>query len=116
MCFSGPPAQVEDLLATCRVRPLVNQVELHPLCAQRKLVGVCFRHGVQCVAHSALGDQVRTRVRRGAWMCPSDQVAGGRRPTAAAHAQALIPRTVMNIGLGATRCVCRTVLTESWRL
>ncbi|GIL46419.1 hypothetical protein Vafri_3418 [Volvox africanus] len=49
--------QVEELLATCRIRPLVNQVELHPLCAQRKLVGVMFRMGVQCVAYSPLGGQ-----------------------------------------------------------
>ncbi|KXZ51511.1 hypothetical protein GPECTOR_12g474 [Gonium pectorale] len=49
--------QVEALLATCRIRPVVNQVELHPLCPQRKLVGVLFRHGVQCVAYSPLGGQ-----------------------------------------------------------
>ncbi|GLI59279.1 hypothetical protein VaNZ11_001128 [Volvox africanus] len=49
--------QVEELMATCRIRPLVNHVELHPLCAQRKLVGVMFRMGVQCVAYSPLGGQ-----------------------------------------------------------
>ncbi len=31
------------------------QVELHPLLAQRKLVGVCARRGVTCVAYSPLG-------------------------------------------------------------
>jgi diketogulonate reductase-like aldo/keto reductase len=36
-------AQVEQLLASCRIRPSVNQVELHVLNAQRKLVGVLFR-------------------------------------------------------------------------
>ncbi|EFJ45425.1 hypothetical protein VOLCADRAFT_94271 [Volvox carteri f. nagariensis] len=32
-------SKLEDLLAVCRIRPQVNQVELHPMCAQRKLVG-----------------------------------------------------------------------------
>eukprot|EP00891_Asterochloris_glomerata_P008518 jgi/Astpho2/8518/gw1.00125.50.1_t len=47
--------QVEDLLAQARVKPVVNQVELHPLLSQRKLVGTCLRKGVHCVAHSPLG-------------------------------------------------------------
>ncbi|GLC37300.1 hypothetical protein PLESTB_001138800 [Pleodorina starrii] len=49
--------QVEELLSSCRIRPVVNQVELHPLNAQRKLVGVLFRMGLQCVAYSPLGGQ-----------------------------------------------------------
>ena len=35
--------QVEELLEYARIRPVANQVELHPLLAQRKLVGVCLR-------------------------------------------------------------------------
>ena len=35
--------QVEGLLETARIKPVINQVELHPLLAQRKLVGVCAR-------------------------------------------------------------------------
>lgn len=35
--------QVEALLASARVKPVCNQVELHPQLPQRKLVGVCFR-------------------------------------------------------------------------
>lgn len=35
--------QVEDLLEYARIKPVINQVELHPLLAQRKLVGVCAR-------------------------------------------------------------------------
>jgi len=51
-------AQVEEVLALAkspRHRPVVNQVELHPRLALRKLVGVCRRKGVQCVAYSPLG-------------------------------------------------------------
>lgn len=50
----GLPA-VEEVLGFAKVRPVVNQVELHPLLAQRKLVGVCARRGVRCVAYSPLG-------------------------------------------------------------
>ena len=34
---------VEEVLGTAKVPPVVLQVELHPLLAQRKLVGVCLR-------------------------------------------------------------------------
>lgn len=36
-------AQVEELLGWAQIKPIINQVELHPLLAQRKLVGVCLR-------------------------------------------------------------------------
>ena len=35
--------QVEELLAHARIKPVANQVEVHPFMAQRKLVGVCAR-------------------------------------------------------------------------
>lgn len=34
---------MEKLLEVAKVKPVVNQVELHPLLAQRKLVGTCLR-------------------------------------------------------------------------
>jgi len=48
-------AQLEQILSWARIKPAVNQVELHPLLAQRKLVGVCGRMGVRCVGYSPLG-------------------------------------------------------------
>ncbi|KAI8476704.1 MAG: NADP-dependent oxidoreductase domain-containing protein [Monoraphidium minutum] len=48
-------AQAEAVLKAARHKPLVNQVELHPLLAQRKMVGVLFRQGVACVAYAPLG-------------------------------------------------------------
>jgi len=36
-------SQVEALLAQCRIKPVCNQVELHPLNSQRKLVGTLLR-------------------------------------------------------------------------
>lgn len=47
--------QIEEVLGYARIKPVVNQVELHPLLAQRKLVGVCLRKGVHSVAYSPLG-------------------------------------------------------------
>ena len=35
---------MEETLSYARIKPVVNQVELHPLLAQRKLVGVCLRN------------------------------------------------------------------------
>jgi len=38
-----------------RVKPVVNQVELHPMLQQNKLVSRCFDMGVQCLAFGPLG-------------------------------------------------------------
>ena len=35
--------QVEELLEHARIKPVANQIELHPFLAQRKMVGVCAR-------------------------------------------------------------------------
>lgn len=51
--FSLP--QVEQILGSCKIRPTVLQIELHPMCAQRKMVGVCKRYGIQIAAHHPLG-------------------------------------------------------------
>jgi len=37
---------LEDLLASCRVKPMVNQIELHPLLTQRETVEFCKREGI----------------------------------------------------------------------
>lgn len=46
--------QVEEVLAFARIKPVVNQIELHPLLAQRKLVGVCLRKVGCCVCETCL--------------------------------------------------------------
>lgn len=42
--------QIDLVLQIAKVKPVVNQIELHPLLAQRKLVGTCLRK----VRHSPL--------------------------------------------------------------
>ncbi|KAI7845228.1 hypothetical protein COHA_001272 [Chlorella ohadii] len=48
-------AQVEGLVSWARIKPVCNQVELHPMLAQRKLVDGCRRLGVQPIAYGPLG-------------------------------------------------------------
>lgn len=45
---------LEDLMADCRVVPMVNQIECHPLLAQRDLRAFCAQHGIQVEAWSPL--------------------------------------------------------------
>lgn len=47
--------QVEDLLEYAHIKPVINQVELHPLLAQRKLVGVCARKVDSSIAYACDG-------------------------------------------------------------
>lgn len=51
--------KLQDLLAHSRLRPEVNQVELHPLLQQPELLEVCAREGVHVTAYSPLGSQDR---------------------------------------------------------
>ena len=50
-----PAALLRELLAGCRIAPLVNQVELHPYLQQRGLVDCCRESGVGVQAYSPLG-------------------------------------------------------------
>ena len=47
--------KLQDLLAHGRLRPEVNQVELHPLLQQPELVAFCNAHGIHLTAYSPLG-------------------------------------------------------------
>lgn len=38
---------LEDLMGSCRIKPMVNQVELHPLHTQKKLFSFCRKEGIQ---------------------------------------------------------------------
>lgn len=45
---------LQELLATARVVPAVNQVEFHPWLYQKKLLEFCRAHGIQLEAYSPL--------------------------------------------------------------
>lgn len=38
---------LEDLMGSCRIKPMVNQVEMHPLLTQKKLLMFCRKEGIQ---------------------------------------------------------------------
>lgn len=46
---------LEEMAAYASVLPAVNQVEMHPRCAQRQLLETCARMGITVVAYSPLG-------------------------------------------------------------
>jgi alcohol dehydrogenase (NADP+) len=47
--------KIRELLPNCRLKPEVNQVELHPLLQQRDLVAYCTSNGIHITAYSPLG-------------------------------------------------------------
>ncbi|XP_078608537.1 aldo-keto reductase family 1 member B1-like isoform X6 [Branchiostoma floridae x Branchiostoma japonicum] len=53
--------QLERLLQNCRIKPAVNQVELHPYLAQPELVDFCKRNDILVTAFSALGAPARPK-------------------------------------------------------
>ena len=56
--------KLEELAGAARIRPAVNQVELHPYLAQRELVEACRRHRVVVTAYSPLGSRARPETLR----------------------------------------------------
>ncbi|KAK2070056.1 hypothetical protein P8C59_004589 [Phyllachora maydis] len=50
-------AGLERLLSFARIKPVVNQVEIHPFLPNAELVDYCFRHQIVPAAYSPLGSQ-----------------------------------------------------------
>lgn len=45
---------IEEIIKMCRVRPVLNQVEIHPLFTQKPLIEYCKSEGIQVEAYSPL--------------------------------------------------------------
>jgi alcohol dehydrogenase (NADP+) len=58
--------KLHELLAHCRIRPEVNQVERHPLLQQPELLAHCAAAGVHITAYSPLGSGDRPAALKGA--------------------------------------------------
>ena len=48
---------LQQLLKFARIKPVVNQIEIHPFLPNGKLVDFCFENGIMPVAYSPLGSQ-----------------------------------------------------------
>ncbi|TLD25050.1 hypothetical protein PspLS_05921 [Pyricularia sp. CBS 133598] len=55
--------KTQRLLATARIKPAVNQVELHPYLPQHELMDFSAKHGILLVAHQPLGGRPVPAVR-----------------------------------------------------
>ena len=54
--------KTKRILEVARIRPVVNQVELHPYLPQKDLVDFCHREHIIPVAHQPLGGRLVTAV------------------------------------------------------
>ncbi len=58
--------KLQNLLDNCRIRPAVNQVEMHPLLSQPKLKKFCDANSVLMTAYSPLGSGDRSTMMKAA--------------------------------------------------
>lgn len=47
--------QLQDILKNCEIKPVVNQIEVHPYLQNDKLVEFCQNNGIHVMAYSSLG-------------------------------------------------------------
>ncbi|CAK8999100.1 unnamed protein product [Durusdinium trenchii] len=46
---------LKQLLKTCKIKPMVNQVEFHPRLVQQEMLDFCQKHGIALQAYASLG-------------------------------------------------------------
>jgi len=51
--------KIKDLLEFAKIKPVCNQVELHPFLPQTKLIELCKENGIVCSGYSPLGAPAR---------------------------------------------------------
>ena len=46
---------LKSIFNICRIRPIVNEIEIHPLMNQKKLINFCKTHNIKVIAYTPLG-------------------------------------------------------------
>lgn len=46
---------LKQLMKTCKIKPMINQVEFHPRLVQKELLEFCQKHGIVLQAYASLG-------------------------------------------------------------
>lgn len=54
-CSNFLPHHLENLLANCKIKPVVDQLELHPGYSQEAAVAYCLEHDIRPMAWSPMG-------------------------------------------------------------
>ncbi|GAB3647306.1 aldo/keto reductase [Echinicola sediminis] len=57
--------KLEEILETAKIKPEMNQVEMHPFLPQRGLVDFCQKEGIHLTAYAPLGAAYRTKGENG---------------------------------------------------
>jgi alcohol dehydrogenase (NADP+) len=57
--------KLQELLSQCRIKPAVNQVELHPYLQMKELAEYCKQEGIHLEAYSPLGSNDREPIFKG---------------------------------------------------
>ena len=51
-------SQLEDVLKNCKIKPAVNQIELHPYLQNDELVEFCQKNDIVVTAYAPLGKKI----------------------------------------------------------
>uniref|UniRef100_T1L0H1 NADP-dependent oxidoreductase domain-containing protein n=1 Tax=Tetranychus urticae TaxID=32264 RepID=T1L0H1_TETUR len=51
--------QIDRILANCEIKPVINQIEVHPYLSQQPLINFCKQRGIDITAYSPLGSPDR---------------------------------------------------------
>jgi diketogulonate reductase-like aldo/keto reductase len=53
--------QLKDILANCKIKPVVNQIEVHPYLQNEELVDFCQKHDIVVTAYGPMGVSFRVQ-------------------------------------------------------